>query len=388
MYADHQEFAAAFARQCRERRNAEDAAQREVDELTKPATVPSAADVRKTGPGGLVFKTRDDARVADDDGAPVERALPARRASATSGSEMAWWQWVDSRMDARLAEYSRELEKAMGQVIAETRAPLREENRALRRELEQQRRELSVSLREQVLECGRALREEAKAAREQDEHERDLLVRELSALREQVGAEREFKAREIEQLRCAVDLHAEYQLGVKELRDQVARAKDAQAQAGEELLRRELAVLQKEIGLERAVRALHDEVEVAKSEIPQVPAIEARIDGRLSEMAAEQKRLQDELQKTKNRVSKMRVNQSITEYSLKESLKELQRAQKPVVELRFESVDGQFTMRDMHPDAAAAWRRFVREMVEGNDGTMFPNDPTGRVVALPSGGAA
>jgi hypothetical protein len=94
MHTDYQEFAAAFARQCRARRNAEDEAQREVDELTKPATVPFAADVRKTGAGaGLVFKTRDEARVADgDDGASVERTLPARSASATSGSEMAWWQ--------------------------------------------------------------------------------------------------------------------------------------------------------------------------------------------------------------------------------------------------------------------------------------------------------
>jgi hypothetical protein len=341
-----------------------------------------------------VFKTRDNARVADgDDGASVERTLPARRGSATSGSEMAWWDWVDKRIDYRLEAFARTTETAVGQVVGEIRAQMREhcarEVGIVKRELEQQRRELTVWLREQVLECGRALREEAKAAREQDEHERDLLVRELSALREQVGAEREFKAREIEQLRCAVDLHAEYQLGVKELRDQVARAKDAQAQAGEELLRRELAVLQKEIGLERAVRALHDEVEVAKSEIPQVPAIEARIDGRLSEMAAEQKRLQDELQKTKNRVSKMRVNQSITEYSLKESLKELQHAQQPAVELKFVTEDGCcFSLKDANPGAVETWRRFAADLVAANNGTMFPNDPTGRVIALPSRGAS
>jgi hypothetical protein len=66
----------------------------------------------------------------------------------------------------------------------------------------------------------------------------------------------------------------------------------------------------------------------------------------------------------------------------------LQRAQQPAFELKFESVNSQFTMRDMHPDAAAAWRRFAREMVEANDGTMFPNDPTGRVIALPSIGTA
>ena len=35
--------------------------------------------------------------------------------------------------------------------------------------------------------------------------------------------------------------------------------------------------MQKDIGLERAVRTLHDEVEVAKSEIPHVPEIEARL---------------------------------------------------------------------------------------------------------------
>src|SRR4051812_23167859 len=72
MFADYQELAAAFARQCRERRNAEEEAQRELDELTKPATVPSAADVRKTQVAGgagaaLVFKTRDEARVTDAD---------------------------------------------------------------------------------------------------------------------------------------------------------------------------------------------------------------------------------------------------------------------------------------------------------------------------------
>jgi hypothetical protein len=384
MYADYQEFAAAFAQQCRERRIAEAEAQHERDELTKPATVSSGADVRKSsGAGVLVYKDRDNARVDDparnrdaaDDSPAVER-----RASAKS--ELTWWKWTDQRIDSRLEAFAVAAAEGMAEFVGKKVSPLK-------RELELTRRELTVWLREQVLECGRALREEAKAAREQDEHERDLLVRELSALREQVGAEREFKAREIEQLRCAVDLHAEYQLGVKELRDQVARAKDAQAQAGEELLRRELAVLQKEIGLERAVRALHDEVEVAKSEIPQVPAIEARIDGRLSEMAAEQKRLQDELQKTKNRVSKMRVNQSITEYSLKESLKELQHAQQPAVELKFVTEDGCcFSLKDANPGAVETWRRFAADLVAANNGTMFPNDPTGRVIALPSRGAS
>jgi hypothetical protein len=79
-------------------------------------------------------------------------------------------------------------------------------------------------------------------------------------------------------------------------------------------------------------------------------------------------------------LSKARVEQSITSFNLAE----LQRAQQPVIELKFEIADGQFTMRHMHPDAAAAWRRFVREMVKANDGMMTPNDPAGRVIALPA----
>jgi hypothetical protein len=70
---------------------------------------------------------RDNARVADgDDGASVERTLPARRASATSGSEMAWWQWVDKRIDYRLEAFARTTETAVGQVVAEIRAQMRE----------------------------------------------------------------------------------------------------------------------------------------------------------------------------------------------------------------------------------------------------------------------
>ena len=94
-------------------------------------------------------------------------------------------------------------------------------------------------------------------------------------------------------------------------------------------------------------------------------------------MAAEQSRLHTKLEKTRDRVSRMRVDQSDMDYSLKE----LQRAKQ--LELKFESADSQFTMRDMHPDAVQAWWRFVAEMVEENDGKMTSNDPTGWVVTLP-----
>jgi hypothetical protein len=398
MYADYQELAAAFARQCRERRNAEDEAQREVDELTKPATVPSAADVRKTGAGaGLVFKTRNDARVADDDdsGASVERTLPTRRASAKSGSEMPWWKWVDQRIDYRLEAFARTTETAVGQVVGEIRAQMREhcagEIGVVKREVEQQNREFAVRLHEQMLECGRDLREEARAAREQQErrdavtlYEIGVARRELALLREAGAEALGFIKRELEQQRAAFNAQTELQREREQLRAEVAKDDRLRMQSESHLLRRELTTLREEVAIERGLQALKAEIAAAKAEVPKVPAIEARINAKQSALAAEQARLDRELAKTKDRLGKLRVDQSVTDHGLKE----LQRAQKPVVELRFESVDGQFTMRDMHPDAAAAWRRFVREMVEGNDGTMFPNDPTGRVVALPSGGAA
>jgi hypothetical protein len=71
MFADYQEFAAAFARRCCERRNAEEA-QREQDELMKPATVPSTTETSKTS--------------------VVVRA----------NSEQSWQAWVEERIGQHL----------------------------------------------------------------------------------------------------------------------------------------------------------------------------------------------------------------------------------------------------------------------------------------------
>ena len=87
-----------------------------------------------------------------------------------------------------------------------------------------------------------------------------------------------------------------------------------------------------------------------------MPAIEARHNGEQAELKRELDRQARELAKQKDRLGKLRVDQSMTDFSLKK----LERAQQPVVELKFVTEDGQFTMRDMHPDAAAAWRRFAR----------------------------
>jgi hypothetical protein len=284
MYADYQEFAAAFARQCRERRNAEAEAQREVDDLTKPATVSFAVDVRKTGAGaGLVFKTRNDARVADDDdsGASVERTLPARRASAKSGSEMPWWKWVDQRMDARLAEYSRELEKVIGQVVAETRAPLEEKNRALKRELK--------------------------------------------------------------------------------------------------LLRHEFICLREDFALARKLHDLHSEVAEARKQVPKLPAIVDEFDARQADLEGKQARLERELAMTKDKLGKLRVSQSLTDYGLRELRKQTEASSAASIEMEFETKSSRFQVKAVHPQAAAALKEFAGQIINGQaDGTLWLPAPAGK----------
>ena len=298
MYADYQEFAAAFARQCRERRNAEAEAQREVDDLTKPATVSFAVDVRKTGAGaGLVFKTRNDARVADDDdspgpriahntrvadddSSPVERTLPARRASAKSGSEMPWWKWVDQRMDARLAEYSRELEKVIGQVVAETRAPLEEKNRALKRELK--------------------------------------------------------------------------------------------------LLRHEFICLREDFALARKLHDLHSEVAEARKQVPKLPAIVDEFDARQADLEGKQARLERELAMTKDKLGKLRVSQSLTDYGLRELRKQTEASSAASIEMEFETKSSRFQVKAVHPQAAAALKEFAGQIINGQaDGTLWLPGPAG-----------
>jgi hypothetical protein len=122
---------------------------------------------------GLVFKTRDNARVADDDDSPgssvarktrVETRVAdddhdaydadsAAAASAFATSETAttdpWWKWVERHCEYRI----KVLCDAVGEVLGEFRAQAREhcnrEIEVLKRELELTRRELTV-LRQEV----------------------------------------------------------------------------------------------------------------------------------------------------------------------------------------------------------------------------------------------
>jgi hypothetical protein len=101
-------------------------------------------------------------------------------------------------------------------------------------------------------------------------------------------------------------------------------------------------------------KVLRGEIAAAQAEIPKVPEIEARLEAGQATLKAEQDRLGRELSATRNRISRMRVDQSIANYNLAEHLRE---KPEPAVELRFETANSSFAMKDMHPDAAEAWRR-------------------------------
>jgi hypothetical protein len=256
MYADYQEFAAAHARQCRERRNAEEAAQYEREKLTKSATVSSAAEVRKSnGAGaGLVYKTHDDARVADDDSS-------SRRAAAKS--ELTWWEWTDQRINSHLKAFAEEAAEGMAEFI------------------------------------GRKL---------------DPIKRELREL---------------------------------------------------ELLRREFTILQHEVGVERGLRDLCAEVAEARKQIPQY-------DAEQKQLKAKQARLEHELAMTKDKLGKLRVDQSLTDYHLREMRKQVDASAGASVELEFEGRSAHFQMKATHPDAAKALKEFAGQIIDGQrDGTLW-----------------
>ena len=291
-----------------------------------------------------------------------------------------WWQWTQAQIAHERSEIEGELKyeievlrDAVGEALGEKCHDVRED---LRREIDFVRRELEQTQSKFNAQVELKREREALRVKAADAHRAELenLCR---GMREELQSELDFIKRELS-TRVELERHA------KELRDEIAVKGAAMAQGEEDALRREVAALREQIGLQRELESLRAQVAVAKAEIPQVPAIEARLNGEQAELKRELDRQARELAKQKDRLGKLRVDQSMTDFSLKK----LERAQQPVVELKFVTEDGQFTMRDMHPDAAAAWRRFARELVAANNGTMFSNDPTGRVIELPARGAA
>jgi hypothetical protein len=143
-----------------------------------------------------------------------------------------------------------------------------------------------------------------------------------------------------------------------------------------ELTRREFAVLQKEAGVERALRNHQDEVAEARRLVPEVPAIAARLDAEQSSLKAEQSRLQRELDATTKKVSRLRVDQAIADYSISELRKEASKA----ASIELTTSSARFSMRNIDPAAARTLRDFAAQVIDGRDGgAVWPSGPGGRL---------
>jgi hypothetical protein len=134
----------------------------------------------------------------------------------------------------------------------------------------------------------------------------------------------------------------------------------AELRAEVKALRRELKVLRREVGVERSLRDARSDLARLHRAIPQqLPVIEARL-------AAEQVSLRHELDATKERLSKVRTNQSTMDFKLSKLARE--QAAAPKVELEFETSTSRFSMKNMHPEAAQTLRRFASEVIDAKDG--------------------
>jgi hypothetical protein len=168
-------------------------------------------------------------------------------------------------------------------------------------------------------------------------------------------------------------------LGMKcrDVRDQLEEG-DAAIRRELELLQREFRVLQKEVALERGLKALREEVETARAEVPKLPAIAARFDAEQKHLKAKQARLEHELAMAKDKLGKLRVNQSITDYKLGEMRKQMDASAGASIEMEFESQRTHFQMKATHPDAARALKDFATGIINGQaDGTVWLPGPTG-----------
>jgi hypothetical protein len=104
----------------------------------------------------------------------------------------------------------------------------------------------------------------------------------------------------------------------------------------------------------------------------QMLAIAAQFDAEQKQLKAKQARLEHELAMTKDKLGKLRVNQSITDYNLGEMRKQMAASAGASVELEFESRSSHFQMKATHPDTARALKEFAGQIIDGQrNGTLW-----------------
>jgi peptidoglycan hydrolase CwlO-like protein len=123
--------------------------------------------------------------------------------------------------------------------------------------------------------------------------------------------------------------------------------------------------------LRRELHDLQSEVAEARKQVPKLPAIVDEFDAGQTDLEAENRELKDKF-------GKLRVQQSITNYELRELRKQAQASAGASIEMEFESRSAHFQMKATHPDAAKALKEFATGIINGQaDGTLWLPGPAG-----------
>ena len=143
-----------------------------------------------------------------------------------------------------------------------------------------------------------------------------------------------------------------------------------------ELLQREITQLREQVNLERGLRDLRSEVEQARAEVPKLPAIAQKLE-------EGQARLHGEISRIKDKVTRVRVDQSQTNFRLAE-LSKTAAARAAALEVAVETTTQRFAMREVDPAAQQALRDFAAAALKSTQ----PDDRKIYVFEGPTAGAA
>jgi chromosome segregation ATPase len=197
---------------------------------------------------------------------------------------------------------------------------------------------------------------------------------ELVTLRHELGTKcAEARAdlnRELDLVKRELNTRVELERHAKQLRDEITVAREAQAQAGEELLRREVAALRDQIGLQKELESLRKRVADAQAQIPEVPAIIARLqtdaENTRADITGRIVALDKELHAAKDKILKLRVQNSETQHGLKR-LERQAHATTAKAEIEIETSTSIFSMRGLDPETAKTLRAFAEQVIDAKD---------------------
>jgi hypothetical protein len=261
-------------------------------------------------------------------------------------------EYVDGQFSA--------LHEALGEVIGTGWRNQREEweqaDAEIKASIEGLQREL-ISLREQ------AERERALSARAAEVYaqERALIVQDFKS---QVEAALGARAHELDLIRRELEVRVELDYQRDALRTKAAEADRVELVAS----RRDIEQLREQIGVERGLRDLRSEVAEAQKQIPQVPALFTQLQTETwtAQIEADKKiaALERELRATKDKLSKLRVQNSETQHSVKRLERQAPTA---TAAIEIETSTRLFSMRGLHPEAAKTLRAFANEVIDAKD---------------------